>query len=179
MNMARIVFVFVHVISAIGVFAALAVEGAMLLQIRRSVDSAQRRAALAGFRLVPRVAIPSLLVTLLSGMYLTTTVWGWRTAWIEVAFPSLLVTAFIGATTTGPRIARLQTTLSGDSRRDPLLSASVLMRGSILIGIVFLMTVKPPLEASLIAMATAAGSGLLAALTCFGRRTAHGSMVSA
>jgi hypothetical protein len=45
--------------------------------------------------------------------------------------------------------------------------------------IVFLMTVKPPLQASSIAMATAAGSGLLAALTCFARRTAHASVVSA
>jgi hypothetical protein len=41
------------------------------------------------------------------------------------------------------------------------------------------MTVKPPLEASLIAMATAGGGGFLAALTCFGRRRSHGSMVSA
>ena len=56
---------------------------------------------------------------------------------------------------------------------------SFLTRLGILIGIVFLMTVKPPLEASLIAMATAAGVGLLSALTCFGRRTSHGSMVSA
>jgi hypothetical protein len=177
--MARIVLVFVHVTSAIGVFAALAIEGAMLLQIRRSLDSAQLRVALTGFRLVPRVAIPSLLLTILSGLYLTTTVWGWSSAWIEVAFPSLIVTAVIGATTTGPRIARLQTTLNGDGRRDPLLSASFIMRTSLLIGIVFLMTVKPPLKASLIAMATAGGGGLLAALSCFGRRTSHGLMVSA
>ena len=63
--MSRIVFV--HVTSAIGVFAAFAIEGATLLQIRRSAASAQLRAALAGFRLVPCVALPSLLVTLLSG----------------------------------------------------------------------------------------------------------------
>jgi hypothetical protein len=58
----------------------------------------------------------------------------------------------------------LQTTLNGDDLRDPLLSASFIMRTSILIGIVFLMTVKPPLEASLIAMTAAVGAGLLAAL---------------
>ncbi len=177
--MARIVLVFVHVTSAIGVFAALAIEGALLLQIRRSVDSAQLRAALAGFRLVPRVAIPSLLITLLSGMYLTTTVWGWSTAWIDVAFPSLIVTAIVGATTTGPRIARLQKTLDQERRGDPFLSASFLMRASILVGVVFLMTVKPPMQASSIAMATASGAGLLAALACFGRRTSPRSMVSA
>jgi hypothetical protein len=47
------------------------------------------------------------------------------------------------------------------------------------IGIVFLMTVKPPLGASLIAMATAAGAGLLAALTRFGRPVSPPSVVSA
>jgi hypothetical protein len=73
--MARTVLVFIHVTSAIGVFAALAIEGAVLQQIRRSLDSAQLRVALTGFRLVPHVAIPSLLTTILSGLYLTATVW--------------------------------------------------------------------------------------------------------
>jgi hypothetical protein len=177
--MVRTVLVFIHVISAIGVFGALAIEGAVLLQIRRSADSVQLRTALDDFRLVPRMAIPSLLVTILSGLYLTATVWGWRAAWIDVGLLGLIVTAAIGAATTGPRIARLQTTLNGDDRRDPILPASFIMRTSILIGIVFLMTVKPPLGASLIAMATAAGAALLAALLRFGRRTSQGSMVSA
>ena len=44
--------------------------------------------------------------------------------------------------------------------------------------LVFLMTVKPPLGASLIAMATAAGAGLLAAVTRFGRPVSQRSMVS-
>jgi hypothetical protein len=177
--MARTVLVFVHVTSAIGIFAALAIEGAMLLQVRRSLDSAQLRAALTGFRLVPRVAIPGLLGTILSGLYLTATVWGWRAVWIDAAFLGLIATAAIGAVTTGPRIARLQTTLNGDDRRDPLLLASFIMRTSILIGIVFLMTVKPPLEASVLAVTTAGGVGFLAALPCFGRRTSHGSRVPA
>jgi hypothetical protein len=42
--MARTVLVFMHVTGAIGVFGALAIEGAVLLQIRQSADSAQLRA---------------------------------------------------------------------------------------------------------------------------------------
>jgi hypothetical protein len=177
--MIRPVLVFMHVIGAMGVFGALAIEGAGLLQLRRAADAARRRAALTDLRLVPRVAVPSLLVTILSGLYLMATVWGWRAAWIDVALAGLIVTAAIGATMTGPGIARLQAALNGDDWRDPRLSASFTMRASILIGIVFLMTVKPPLEASLIAMAAAAGAGWLAALSPFGRRTSQGSMVSA
>jgi hypothetical protein len=177
--MIRTVLVFIHVTSAIGVFGALAIEGAVLLQIRRSADSVHLRTALNDFRLVPRVAIPSLLVTILSGLYLTATVWGWRTAWIDVGLLGLIVTAAIGAAATGPGIARAQKTLNAVGGRDPLLLGSFIMRTFLLIGIVFLMTVKPPLEASLIAMATAAGAGLLAVLPRFGRRAPHGSMVSA
>jgi hypothetical protein len=89
------------------------------------------------------------------------------------------VTSAIGAATTGPGIARLQNTLNPDQGRDPILLASLIIRAAILIGIVFLMTVKPPLGASLIAMATAAGAGFLAALTGFGRPVSPRSMVSA
>ena len=63
--MVRTVLVFMHVTGAIGVFGALAIEGAVLLQIRQSADSAQLRTVLTNFRLVPRVAVPSLLVTTL------------------------------------------------------------------------------------------------------------------
>src|ERR1700722_6018556 len=110
--MVRTVLVFIHVTSAIGVFGALAIEAAVLLQIRRSADSAQLRTALNDARMVPRLAIPGLLLTVLSGLYLTATVWGWRAAWIDVALLGLIVTGAIGAATTGPGIARLQHTLN-------------------------------------------------------------------
>jgi hypothetical protein len=177
--MVRTVLVFVHLISVMGVFGALAIEGAVLLQVRRSADLAQLRTAVNEFRLVPRVAIPSVLATILSGLSLAAAVWGWRAAWIGVGLLGLIVTAVIGAAATGPRMARLQKTLDIDDRRDPLLLASFIMRTFILVGIVFLMTVKPPLQASLIAMATAAGAGCLACLPRLGRRTSQGSMVSA
>ena len=176
--MLRVVLVFVHVTGAFGVFAALAIEGAVLLQIRRATDVPQLRAALNTFGLVPRVGMPSLLVTLISGIYLTASVWGWRAAWIDVAFLALIATAVIGAVLTRPSIARLEKTLIRDDTRDSMLWASFIMRTFMLIGIVFLMTVKPPLNAALIAIVTAAGLGVLAALP---RRTrpSPDSMVSA
>jgi hypothetical protein len=176
--MVRVVLVFIHVTGAMGVFAALAVEGAVLLQIHRATDAPQLRAALHAFGLVPRVGMPSLLVTLISGLYLTASVWGWRVAWIDVAFLAMIATAVIGAALTGPRIARLEKTLIRDDRHDSMLWASFIMRTCILIGVVFLMTVKPPLNASLIAMVTAAGVGVVAALPRRARSSAD-SMVSA
>lgn len=161
--MLRVVLIFLHVMGAIGVFAALAIEGAVLLQIRRAADGAQLRTALEPYALVPRVAMPSLGVTLLTGIYLTATVWGWHAAWIDVAFLGVITTAAIGATMTRSSMTRLTRSLSLDDAHDPMLWASFVMRAFMLIGIVFLMTVKPPLYESLIAMMTAAGAGMLAA----------------
>ena len=176
--MVRVVLIFIHVTGAIGVFAALAIEGAALLQIRRVTDAPQLRAALNAYGLVPRVGMPSLLVTVISGLYLTVSVWGWRVAWIDVAFLALIATAIIGATLTRPRIARLERTLVRGDHHDSMLWASFIMRTFMLIGIVFLMTVKPPLNVSLIAMVTAAGVGVLASQPRRARPSA-GSMVSA
>ena len=176
--MVRVVLLFIHVTGAIGVFGALAIEGTVLLQIRAATDSAQLRAALNTFGLVPRVAMPSLLVTLISGMYLTATVWGWRSAWIDVAFLALFTTAVVGAAVTRPSIARLEKTLLRGDTHDSMLWASFIMRTFMLIGIVFLMTVKPPLNASLIAMGTAAGVGVLSAWPRRARPSSD-SMVSA
>lgn len=178
MSILRVVLLFIHVTGALGIFAALAIEGAVLLLIRRATDAPQLRAALNTYGLVPRVGMPSFLVTLTSGLYLTASVWGWRVAWIDVAFLALIATAVIGAALTRRSIARLETTLVRDDTHDSILWASFIMRTFMLIGIVFLMTVKPPLNASVIAMATAAGLGVLAALPRRTRPSAD-SMVSA
>jgi hypothetical protein len=175
--MVRPVLVFIHVSSAMGIFGALAIESVFLRQLRRVAGPAQLPMALNTFHAVPRVAIPSLLVTIVSGLYLTATVWGWHAAWIDVALASLILNAVIGAAATRPRIARVEKMLNADDRRDPVLWASFIVRTFILIGIVFLMTVKPPLEASVIAMAIAVVAGSLAALPRFARGAWHETVV--
>jgi hypothetical protein len=161
--MVRVVLLFIHVTGALGVFSALAIEGAALRQIRKAADSTTLGAALDAFGLVARVAAPSLVATLGSGIYLASAVWGWRAAWIDVAFPALIATAVIGTVFTRPAITRLEKTLRRDDTVDSVLRGSFIVRTFVLMGIVFLMTTKPPLGPSLIAMAAAAGAGLLAA----------------
>ena len=84
----RLLFVFIHVVSAMGVFGTLAIEGALLLRLRRVADTADMLDALNGFRLLRFLAPLSLGLTVMSGMYLVRTVWGWRAAWINVALAS-------------------------------------------------------------------------------------------
>ena len=101
----RSLFVFIHVVSAMGVFGTIAIEGALLLRLRRVADTADMLDALNGFRLLRVLAPLSLGPTVMSGMYLVRTVWGWRAAWINVAFASLVLAVVVGVTTTALRVA--------------------------------------------------------------------------
>ena len=104
----RSLFVFIHVVSAMGVFGALAIEGALLLRLRRAADTADMLDALSGFRLLRVLAPLSLGPTVISGMYLVRTVWGWHAAWINVTFASLVLAVVVGVTTTALRVAHLR-----------------------------------------------------------------------
>ena len=170
----RSLFVFIHVVSAMGVFGTLAIEGALLLRLRRAADTADRLDALSGFRVLRVLAPLSLGPTVMSGMYLVRTVWGWHAAWINVAFASLVLAVVGGVTTTALRVAHLrsaeggglgQSTGQAGYARDPILSVSFVMRMAIVVGIVFLMTVKPGLEESLAGIGAATAVGVLASLT--------------
>ena len=67
--MLRSLCLFLHVTSALGVFAALSIEGVVLLQLRRASGAADVSAALHGFRLVPRVgALIALAVAIAAGL---------------------------------------------------------------------------------------------------------------
>jgi hypothetical protein len=158
--MVRLLVVFVHVCAAMGIFGAAAIEGASLLELHRSGGSP---IASQGFELARRVGSISFALILLSGIFLTQTVWGWGTAWIRVSMTGLIVMAVIGATVTRRAMAQLRDT-SAPLHAHDLLVGSFLVRAGILIGIVFLMTVKPPLDYSLVAMGVAAGAGLLAGI---------------
>ena len=167
--MVRLLVVFIHICAAMGIFGEAAIEGASLFQLHHP---GARQSAFDGFALARRVGSISFVLLLLSGMFLTQTVWGWETPWIRVSMLSLLVMIAIGATVNRRAIARLQASPDAPGG-DGVLTRSFLLRAAILIGIVFLMTVKPPLQESLIAMAAAAGAGWLAGVPSGRRRAAQ------
>jgi hypothetical protein len=170
----RLLFLFIHVVSAMGVFGTLAIEGTLLLRLRRVTATTLRQDALNGFRLFRILGPLTLGPTVMSGMYLERTVWGWRAAWINVALGSLVFAAVVGIATTGLRIVRLQKTNGGSIRKsrdsqgdyglDPVLWVSFVMRAAIFTGIVFLMTVKPGLNESFIVISMATVGGFLASV---------------
>ena len=164
---------FIHVVSVIGLFIALAAEGAILLRIRTAQSVDETRFFVGAFQRLRIVAIPSFLGILVGGLYLASK-WGRGTFWIPFALGATLLIMLIGGLVTGKRIARLRNALSSDEidlpikaisakTKDNALLISYGLRAGLGLGIVFLMTAKPDLPGSLGALAAGCGAGLLGA----------------
>jgi hypothetical protein len=164
---------FLHILGAFGLIAALTLEAIGLRGLRRAVRSEDALMWLGISRgLVLRLAPASLGLILVTGLYMTATAWGPK-GWILVALASLVLLAVIGALGTGIRMARLGPALgrasagplSDDLRRalrDPILVTSLRTRLAIVVGVVFLMTVTPSAVASVVVIVLATAIGLLA-----------------
>ena len=163
---------FLHIIGAFGLIAAITVEAIGLRGLRRAT---QANDALVWLRLsrsiVMRLTPSSLGLILVSGLYMVATAWGAQ-GWVLVALGSLLLLGVIGGLGTGRRMARIgpavgrtQGPLSDEVRgmlRSPILLMSLLVRLAIVLGVVLLMTVKPAALASLVVIAAAIALGLVA-----------------
>src|SRR5262245_25059867 len=143
---------FAHIAATIGLFVALAIEWVAVTRLRRAVTYEQAREWATLWSSAAPVGVPSFLVALLSGVYLAKTLGVWELDWTSVAVPTLVVVA-IAAGVVRPRRNRLLASISTNSGRlpqplsaelrQPLLVQSLRLRAAVLVGLVFLMTVKP------------------------------------
>jgi len=167
------VVLFIHVVSAIGLFIALAAEGAIVFRIRSAQSLEETRFFIRAFQRLRMVAIPSFLGVLVGGVYLASK-WGRGFFWIPLALGATLLIMLIGGFVTGIRIARLKKVLSGTENDVPIEALSAMtkdtalllsygLRAGLGLGIVFLMTAKPDLLGSLGVLAAGCGAGLLGA----------------
>jgi hypothetical protein len=179
--------VFLHIVGALGLFAALALEWASILSLRRATvaDHAREWARLlASLRLVGGPAVLTILVT---GIYMMATRWGGQ-GWIGVGFGGLVLVAVLGGTLTGRRAGPLLRAASsedgpvsaalGDRLSDPALMFSLYLRTALALGIVFVMSVKPGTAGALTAMGVALVLGLATGFPSWsrGRRAAEAQM---
>lgn len=176
------VALFVHVIGAAALFAALGLEWMALWQLRRATSAEQARERAAAFAVLPRLYGPAMAAILVAGLYMTATVWGWSVGWTAVALAAMVLLAAVGAVLSGPRMAPLGRALAAESGplspalreqlRNPLLWTSMQVRLGIAVGIVYLMTVKPGPGGALLAIVVAALLGLAVAVPAWNRRRA-------
>jgi hypothetical protein len=159
---------FLHVVSAFGILVSFGLEWMNLDRLQRSCTAEETRASMKGFGVLPWIAGPSYLIVLISGIYLWQSSWR-GSAWTVIALISLILIAMIGAALTGPRLMTMSKLFSGEKVRDPVVQqfgtmrvlwVSLQVRILMVLEITFLMTVKPGVSGSLIALAIAILLGL-------------------
>jgi hypothetical protein len=179
------ILLFVHVSSAILIFTGIGtlIFGVAALRLAKTVQQVHaiarpmlfgRKIGLEHISVIDVLTIAGVVLTAASGLYMATN-WGFGRGWIEAAIASFALMAPVGPLVINPRLHAIRS--AADAARpgppdgnllarthDPLLTAALLSVTTWLVGIVFLMTTKPSLAASVIAMLIALVVGLAASL---------------
>ncbi len=169
--------VFVHVVGALGLFVAMGLEWVVVARVRLAETAEQARDWLRLLEVIRWLSPASMAAILLAGIYMAATFWG-GVGWIVVAVVALLLLPPLGALTLR-RLPRITQDIAGETgplsatRRhqlgDPLFTVSIQVRTTIALGIVFLMTNKPDMVGSAVAIAVAVVLGLAASWPALNR----------
>lgn len=164
---------YAHIIGAIGTFIGVSVWLFAAEALRRAQRVEQVRTLTSLIQPSGVIAIASILVLGIAGFYMALTAWGEHATWIIVATISFVLLAPFGAFVIDPRLRALARAAAAAPdgplpaavaarTHDPLVSIGLYLYLGVLLGIVFLMTTKPPLATSILAMVVAAMLGLSA-----------------
>lgn len=168
---------FLHVTGAIALFVGLGTLILSSLALRRARRVEQLRALIvpltAGRRIgfehisvVDVLVVAGVLLIGLSALYMVPSAWSFDVGWIRVAIATTLLVAPLGPALVNPRlhaIARaaaaapdgpLDASLLARTQ-DPVLGGALYVMASVLLGVVFLMTNKPPALESVAAIGIA------------------------
>lgn len=151
---------FLHIVGALLLFAALILEWIGLRQIRSAKLSEQVRAWLGVLNSASKSGFPSMFVTVITGIYMMITVWRW-TPWLAVTIGALLLMIVL-TRAAAPRLKALGQSL--DAVNEPFLWVSVQTRSAIALGIIFLKIAKPDWVGSLLTIGAAVVLGIVSAL---------------
>ena len=173
---------FLHIIGALGFFAALGLEWTGLWQIRSAVAAEQLRGWMGIFQSVRKIGFVAMLTTVITGIYMMVTYWG-GVAWIIVTVGSLVLVIALAQALSGPRMAVIRKALATEKGplsktfqslvNHPMLLISIQTRVAIALGIVFLKIAKPDLGGSLLAIGVAIVLGLASTLVMLRGLRAH------
>jgi hypothetical protein len=155
---------FIHIVGVLSLFIAMGLQWVALYRLRQAQTLAQVRSWLGLLAINRRLSLPSTVLIVGAGAYMMATAWGWNTPWILASLGAIVIMMVLGMGVTARRLnAAAQTAafaggLSPDLRRrihDPLVWIAVQVGGATALGVVFLMTTKPDLGGSLLALAMA------------------------
>ena len=166
---------FLHIVGAIGAFIGVSIWLFVAVALRRAQQVAQVRALSGLIKPSGVLAVGSILLLGVAGIYMALTAWGEHATWIIVATIGFLLLAPFGVFLIDPRLRALGKVAAASPdgvlpaalaarTRDPIVGVGLCIYVSVLLGIVFLMTNKPALEVSILAIVVATVLGLVAGL---------------
>jgi hypothetical protein len=166
---------FVHVVGALTLFMALAVEWSSLRQMQRATSLMQATFGIKMSSGLRPMTMASMLVVILSGGYLASRMEVWREAWIWAALAGMFLIGGIAVTLTRRRMEEIRRLCADENAgltegliarlRDPALQVSMRLRIATATGIIFLMVTKPNLFGALLALGIATLAGVLPVLS--------------
>jgi hypothetical protein len=173
--------VFLHVLGGVGIFVALGIESISLGRLQSAAAPVDARVWMDLLKVPSRLGPIAMLTALVAGIWLMAQGWG-RQPWIVSALVGLVGMAALGGVISLRGARRLRVALAGETgpelsdgfrsiRSGTALTASLRLRIAIGIGILGLMTIKPGAAGSLLILAAAALSGLVASIPFAARRS--------
>lgn len=166
-----IFLIFLHVLAAVGIFAAWGSESIILRQLRRAkaVDEAEK-----GLQLLKKqraMGPISMLIVLATGIWMGVTRWGHQD-WMVTAFVAMLLIIVVGLVLARRAMPRIKKALADKPEELPPdymaltvpLAVSLQLRISIGVGIVGLMTIKSAMPGSLAILGISIALGILMAV---------------
>ncbi len=158
--MLYLIALFLHVTGALMLAAAVATEWVCLAVLRKSSTSGNAADSLSTYAKASMTGEIGLVIILIPGIYMAAV--AWRTAaWVAVGFVALIMIGAIGGAMSGKKIRAMKDDASKlrditpEFRKrtlDNSLGLSIRLRTFIILGVVFMMTVKPTLAVSLIVL---------------------------
>ena len=172
------IVVFLHIVGALGLFAALGLEWASLYNLRRVPTAGQAREWAKLLSALRFVGGPSALTILVTGIYMAATRWGGQ-GWIGAGLGGLVLIAVLGGALSGRRSAAIMQTVAGETGTisgalrqrllDPVLVLSAWLRTALGLGVIFVMSLKPGAAGSVTALGVALVLGFAAGFPAWSR----------
>lgn len=153
--------IFLHVTGALLFFATMAMEWLFISLLRKETNISRLKDPLSGYAKQSKLGGASMALMLITGVYMTATVWK-ETAWIPVALISMVLIGAIGGIVTGRRMKKIKNIVKNNASRPAenqlivhgrALRYSLQTRTTIFFGIILLMTIKPGWTGSIITIA--------------------------
>lgn len=174
------IVLFLHLAGAVAAFVGVGVWFLAALTVRRVRRTEEIKSLASIYEMGAALALVGVVVVAASGLGMALAVWGLGVGWVQVAIGAFALMAPVGPFIVGPRIELLIEAARGleDGPLSPALMARVsdplpkiglLVVMGDLAGIVFIMTVKPALTASILAVVAFVGLGAALALPAVGR----------